>query len=144
MSHCPRRTMPRGLSVVLCCRFEYLRTSWDALVAQLVKRSPFESHPGQLFFSPWKQSSPGCSWLVCFALPFYLVTSSLTHALFILYLSSRGLWGRISECSSLVYSCSSGRRECPEKWRPEYGCWSSARTVPAAFPSIWYGTEPVE
>ena len=30
--------------------------------------------------SSWRKSCPGCSWLVCLALPFYLATKLLRHA----------------------------------------------------------------
>ena len=64
-----------------------------ALVAQLVECSPechgFESHPVQLFLAAllFSFSCPGCSWLVCFALPFYLDTSLLAHAVVFIHLA---------------------------------------------------------
>ena len=54
-------------------------TSWAALVAQLVEHSPtlqslVGMNPTQGNSSSKERSSPGCSWLLCLALPFYLAT----------------------------------------------------------------------
>ena len=72
-----------------------IHTSWVALVAQLVERSPrlesvmgLNPTQGNSSFIIAKRSCPGCSWLVCCAFAsFYLVVDSCVFSVLCIFLN---------------------------------------------------------
>ena len=94
-----------GSIVSLVRRFQCVCIPWVEVCrngcTQGSSSSFLSSHPGQLFFFSLKRKScPGCSWLVCLALPFYLVAKLLRHAFF---LAVNG-WTPVKNFSSFVLS----------------------------------------